>query len=212
LPNSTFDNDAAVDDDTAPVADDDATTTDNAAPTTDDDAANNDDVDTDDYNPYMDNDAATTDDQAPTTDDDAAPTTDDDAANNDDDNPDDYQKKLMECLVVANQTSCEKNTPTDCVWCTTSFGEGLCVSEQAGHDVDGYFYTCQFNSTSTVMKENANVVESRVYDHYCWNVQNEEECAGEVDGHDVACVWSEEQSMCLSQTQYGMLEANVMQE
>jgi hypothetical protein len=177
----TFDDDAAVDDDAAPVVNDDAAATD------DDDANNNDDVDTDDQTP-------STDDQTPST--------DDDAANADDDaNNDNYEKKLMECLAVGNQTACAKNTPTACIWCTTSFGTGLCVSEQASHDVDGHFYTCQFNSTFSVVTPSA-----EVYDHYCWNAQQEEACLEQVDGRDVPCVWSDEHDMCLSQAQVDLLE------
>jgi hypothetical protein len=178
----TFDDDAAVDDDAAPVVNDDAAAT-------DDDANHNDDVDTDDQTP-------STDDQTPSTDD-QTPSTDDDASN------DNYEKKLMECLAVGNQTACAKNTPTACIWCTTSFGTGLCVSEQASHDVDGHFYTCQFNSTlfSTVV-----VTPSEVYDHYCWNAQQEEACLEQVDGRDVPCVWSDEHDMCLSQAQVDLLE------
>ena len=189
----TFDDDGAVDDDTAPVADDDATT---------DDDANNDDVDTDDQAP-------STDDQTPSTDD-QTPSTDDDATNTDDDaNNDNYEKKLMECLAVGNQTACAKNAPTSCIWCTTSFGEGLCVSEQASHDVDGYFYTCQFNSTTTsATLEHPPLDTSGVYDHYCWDSQQQESCQEQVDGRDVPCVWSEEQSMCLSQAQVDLMEVS----
>jgi len=201
---STFDDDKAVDDDAAPTADDDA------APTTDDDANNNDD----DYNPYTDDDQAT-DDKTP----------DDDAANNDDDNTDDYMKKLLECLAVANQTACASNSPTECVWCTTSFGEGLCMSDEAGHDIDGYFYTCQWNTTNvleeapskyfneirhTTLQKKEEKVDSSVYDHYCWNAHDEEACEAEVDGRDVPCVWCPnhgEYGTCFSQSQVDFVES-----
>jgi hypothetical protein len=194
---ATFDDDQAVDDDTAAADDDDT------APIADDDT-NNDDIDTDDYNPYVDDDQSGTDDQ---TDDDAANT--DDGANTDDDsNSDDYMKKLLECLAVGMEKECAENSPTECVWCTTSFAEGLCVSTDAGKDIDGSFYTCKWKK-----EDKEDEVDSSVYDHYCWNAHNEAACEMEVDGRDVPCVWcpsAQEEGqggMCFSQAQTDFVQA-----
>lgn len=118
-----------------------------------------------------DDDYSTTDDDAvptptPTT---HAPTADpDDVHPIDDDDPDhgankEYFDKLMKCMKNLDKGGCEKNDHDDdtndngdaaavkCTWCAYQ-GGGMCFSHQAAKQMDGGYYTCDLEESTTWME------------------------------------------------------------
>ena len=69
-----------------------------------------------------------------------------------------YEEDLLECM-SHSKDGCMASNATDalleagkhqvsCVWCTYAPSKGVCLSEEAAHNMDGPVYTCEWPGTT----------------------------------------------------------------